>query len=91
MEMMWSTSVASLKENLYKIAQDVHHDDDDEDEESSIYNNSNDSPNRRFSDRSFSYSNSPPPQNSQVSLSTFTVLFMCLPFYLFVWIQCYVH
>ncbi|WOG90516.1 hypothetical protein DCAR_0209760 [Daucus carota subsp. sativus] len=60
--MMWSTSLASFKENLNKIAQDVH-DDDDEYEDSSIYNSNdrNDSPvsNRRFSDRSFSYTNSP--------------------------------
>lgn len=60
--MMWSTRLASLKENLNKISQDVH-DDDDEYEDSSIYNSNdrNDSPvsNRRFSDRSFSYSNSP--------------------------------
>ncbi|KAL8111266.1 golgin candidate 3 [Apium graveolens] len=60
--MMWSASLASLKENLNKIAQDVH-DSDDDYENSSIYNSNdrNDSPvsNRRFSDRSFSYSNSP--------------------------------
>ncbi|KAK1376779.1 hypothetical protein POM88_032972 [Heracleum sosnowskyi] len=59
--MMWSSSLASFKENLNKIAQDVH-DDDDEYDDSSIYNSNdrNDSPvsNRRFSDRSFSYSNS---------------------------------
>ncbi|KAK1376744.1 Golgin candidate 3-like [Heracleum sosnowskyi] len=56
--MMWSSSLASFKENLNKIAQDVH----DEYDDSSIYNSNdrNDSPvsNRRFSDRSFSYSNS---------------------------------
>lgn len=46
---MWSTSLASFKENLNKIAQDDY-------DNSSIYN-SNDSP-HRFSDRSFSYSNS---------------------------------
>ncbi|KAK1376730.1 Golgin candidate 3-like [Heracleum sosnowskyi] len=59
--MMWSSSLASFKENLNKIAQDVH-DDDDEYDDSSIYNSNdrNVSPvsNRRFSDRSFSYSNS---------------------------------
>ncbi|KAK1376802.1 Golgin candidate 4 [Heracleum sosnowskyi] len=59
--MMWSSSLASFKENLNKIAQDVH-DDDDEYDDSAIYNSNdrNDSPvsNRRFSDRSVSYSNS---------------------------------
>lgn len=87
---MWSTRLASLKENLNKISQDVH-DDDDDYEDSSIYNSNdrNDSPvpNRRFSDRSFSYSNSPvsngfdSAHNSEVY--TYTKLsYIC--FYLFV-------
>ncbi|KAM7508610.1 hypothetical protein LguiA_019063 [Lonicera macranthoides] len=70
---MWSTTLANWKENLNKIALDVH-DDDDEDEELSIYNNRQDS-DRRISHsfaRSPSVSNSPvangfdSPSNSEI-------------------------
>lgn len=92
---MWSTSLASFKENLNKIAQDVH-DDDDEYEDSSIYNSNdrNDSPvsNRRFSDRSFSnsYSNGfDSAHDSEVYMNTYLSTFV----YLFsncVYVKCYV-
>lgn len=58
---MWS-SVANLKENLNKIALDVHDDDDYDDDELSLYNSSNGNGNsnidRRFS-HSFARSRSP--------------------------------
>ncbi|KAL3517227.1 hypothetical protein ACH5RR_024129 [Cinchona calisaya] len=63
---MWS-SIANLKENLNKIASDVHHSDTDDgdDEELSQYNspdrNTNSFSERRRFSRSFANSNSPPP------------------------------
>lgn len=85
---MWSTTLANFKENLNKIAQDVHDDDDEEEEpSSSIYHNNNYSPdrdddsppisNRRHSNRSGSFSNSPlsngidSAPNSQVCTNKF--------------------
>ena len=95
--MMWSTSLASFKENLNKIAQDVH-DDDDEYEDSSIYNSNdrNDSPvsNRRFSDRSFSYTNSPlsngfdSAHNSEVYPTYLHLLFIYASWIMYVCVKC---
>lgn len=79
---MWSTTLANWKENLNKIALDVH-DDDDEDEELSIYNNRQDS-DRRISHsfaRSPSVSNSPvangfdSPSNSEVNYKVHLLFF----------------
>jgi len=54
---MWS-SVANLKENLNKIAHDVHDDDEDDDEDLTIYGSTNGGTDRRNSN-GFRYSRSP--------------------------------
>ncbi|EFH58311.1 hypothetical protein ARALYDRAFT_483764 [Arabidopsis lyrata subsp. lyrata] len=54
---MWS-SVANLKENLNKIAHDVHDDDEDDDEDLTIYGSTNGGADRRNSN-GFRYSRSP--------------------------------